>query len=322
MTICRDRIQLLQKDLNVLRGQEDILTSAYYVFIEHNKSQQEELARLDKVMQKEKRYLARCDELHKKIIEKTASVSTPQDLEGLKKITKEWQTLLTTKSSSFQENKDKHEKLLQYLEPFKKIKNDLMAVKVKKEALMQELKVQLLAANKHLHKKIMLNQHQEVKELLKVGANPNFVIDGRTPLYLAIKNEDAIQVEELLKHKADPDLPIACPDFVGTPLIATVILTYNNTRILKALLEHGAAINKQSKNDFTPLHAAISTLATEHTCVLVERGALFSLQDKYKRTPLDILEQRKNKNLSSYKAIKKEIEKNIHDAKQPESRLK
>jgi ankyrin repeat protein len=59
------------------------------------------------------------------------------------------------------------------------------------------------------HPKLARHRLETVKELLRLGANPNIAaVDGTTPLHLVIAKEYDVEVFKLLlKHGANPDVP-------------------------------------------------------------------------------------------------------------------
>jgi len=89
----------------------------------------------------------------------------------------------------------------------------------------------------------MSYETQIIEMFLKDGANPNFIIDGDTPLHNAVLSENVKLVEILLDNGADPNIikNIEGETYNYTSLnLAFEIL---NIPIIKLLLKHGAIPN-------------------------------------------------------------------------------
>ena len=168
-----------------------------------------------------------------------------------------------------------------------------------------------------LHSAAFDGNVEEVKELLKKGANPNVrEKDGDTPLHVAARKGSVDVVELLLKHGADPNIldkygwtplhnaareghvevvklllehgadPNIQDEYGDTPLHDAVFKGHVN--VVELLLKHGADPNIQNKYGWTPLHAAASEGRVEVVKLLLEHGANPTVKDKYGNTPLDL----------------------------------
>ncbi len=89
----------------------------------------------------------------------------------------------------------------------------------------------------------MSYETQIIEMFLKDGANPNIIIDGKSPLHKAVLSENIKLVEILLKKGADPNIikNIEGETYNYTPL--NYACETLNIPIIKLLLEHGAIPN-------------------------------------------------------------------------------
>lgn len=143
--------------------------------------------------------------------------------------------------------------------------------------------------------------------LIQAGANVNATNEsGTTPLGVLVskfrRGNQACDVTEelalLLRNGADPNLS----DGKDTPLHNVLELREcsdkERCRLVRLLIEAGADVNaKDSIRQQTPLHALFrnhyhSESIVELTKLLVEGGALFTVQDRLKESPLDELERK------------------------------
>ena len=87
----------------------------------------------------------------------------------------------------------------------------------------------------------------EAEKAIARGADINRIVDGRYPLYLAIKNKSVRMVEFLITAGANVNLGNH-DDFGKTPLMYAI--GKNDMRIIKILVEHGADVNaRDSEGD-------------------------------------------------------------------------
>ena len=89
----------------------------------------------------------------------------------------------------------------------------------------------------------MSYETQIIEMFLKDGANPNIIIDGKTPLHKAVFHENVKLVEMLLDNGADPNIIKNIEDetWNSTPLNYACEIV--NIPIIKLLLERGAIPN-------------------------------------------------------------------------------
>uniref|UniRef100_A0A8C8AZG6 MYND-type domain-containing protein n=1 Tax=Otus sunia TaxID=257818 RepID=A0A8C8AZG6_9STRI len=99
----------------------------------------------------------------------------------------------------------------------------------------------------HLHAKERITARDVIRLLLMHQANPNTLWSGHSPLSLAIASGNDLAVVELLKHGADPNLPLS--GAVRSALCAAVSTAYEQQRttaqriaLVDKLLEAGADI--------------------------------------------------------------------------------
>ena len=92
-------------------------------------------------------------------------------------------------------------------------------------------------------------------------------------LYTAIEWNDTVRVRKLLSETGDGSVDVnKYVDTGETPLLVAVIA--RRAPIVKLLLEHGADVNKASKNTrFTPLFASVASGDVDMVKLLLEYGA-------------------------------------------------
>lgn len=121
-----------------------------------------------------------------------------------------------------------------------------------------------------------------VNALLDANADVNIATtEGKTPLFLAVRNNCLDLVKKLIGKGATIDLDHAIT--LNTPLhVATV---FANLEIIKLLHENGAQINKQNVNGKTPLILAVENKKDEATVkFLMSAGADIKYADMEGKT--------------------------------------
>ncbi|QRI43025.1 ankyrin repeat protein [Cheloniid poxvirus 1] len=161
-------------------------------------------------------------------------------------------------------------------------------------------------------KSIILNDNLGLKKILDSGlVNPNFLLNGRTPIKLAtsLKNTEAVKI--LMRYNCYPqnlNSPLHCAvkkgDFEAvknllnkheyinnvfydngyTPLNLAVVSGF--TQIARLLLENGADTDICSTDLFTPLHMAVRMKHKDMINLLLVFGANTNLEDCFRCTPL------------------------------------
>ena len=119
--------------------------------------------------------------------------------------------------------------------------------------------------------------------LLRSGADPNATDrDGCTPLYDVARTYRLDVLETLIRGGADVNF--RAPD-ESTPLHSAVRNTDPESRAIRILVKHGAKLDAQDRQGFTPLHTAMErTMATAAT-TLLDLGADPTIRDQEGRTP-------------------------------------
>ena len=152
---------------------------------------------------------------------------------------------------------------------------------------------------------------EKVQELLSKGANPNAKNkEGSTALHLvglSLAAADALLTAASrmgLYQRRDTatqpgDLPVMASLLVEhgadvnaqandgwTPLHSASSRGFSE--VARVLLEHGADVNAQANDGGTPLHLAAHSGQAEVAAVLLDRGADVNARDRKRRTPLKL----------------------------------
>ena len=116
-----------------------------------------------------------------------------------------------------------------------------------------------------------------------------------SPLYTAIKSGNIQQVETILN--SDPSLLEKEQTPPGSPPLR-IAACFNQSAVLKFLLDKGANINECSEGNSTVLHIACLKVSIDCINLLLARGADLNATDKFGNTPLHILSSELNMNVS------------------------
>ena len=286
----------ISNDFKEVADEIDNLMKDQKEFFKKNRAFYDDYENLPRTIEEEAKTSILQDRLHQQSMLKVLLKQEP-NLELIEKTKQEWleKRLLAEKTQRkyaqrFIECKEIVEG---YEKPYKEKLNKLYKSLEQKQELLQCCAV---FAKKALFTAVKNNEVKEVKELVSAGLNIELKnVRGLTPLFYAIKKNNAELVQCFLEAKANPNLELELKKGPSiTPLIATIIWTFNNTRILELLLQYGAIINKTNNQLNSPLHVAISMLAIDHACYLLRQGASTDLINSRQETPLNILEKRKH----------------------------
>lgn len=125
--------------------------------------------------------------------------------------------------------------------------------------------------------------HEMVRELFNLNANPNCEGPLSTPLFEAVNNNHNVVVDMLLEKSVDINkkhiwsggynaLHFACKN--------------NNYKIVKKLCDANINVNELTNSGTTPLHIASAYADTKIIEYLVDKGAFTDIQNNYGETPL------------------------------------
>ena len=107
-----------------------------------------------------------------------------------------------------------------------------------------------------LHIAVANNNLEAVEILIKQGADPNAADkNGVTPLCEAARQNDVAIAKKLIQLGAD--VATKQPDGVETPLMAAISAKQPYNEMVSLLLEHNADINAKDQHGYTPLIAAV-----------------------------------------------------------------
>lgn len=99
----------------------------------------------------------------------------------------------------------------------------------------------------------------------------------------AVLDKNVPKVKELLKQGADPNYV----DVFGSFPLAHAVWKSNNSEMVKVLLENEADVNQKDGLGKTPLHMAIYFTEPEYVKLLIAAGANLNAKDNHGKTPLD-----------------------------------
>jgi ankyrin repeat protein len=124
----------------------------------------------------------------------------------------------------------------------------------------------------------VLHRTLRIVRPMQVQADPY----GRTPLYIAVDNDDAAMLTFLLKQRFDPD---SSTEALNTPLINAAALGRNEC--VRALLANGANPARSGVTGMTALHHAVDKGHVQTVNLLLrDKRVDVKARDKDKRDPL------------------------------------
>jgi ankyrin repeat protein len=133
----------------------------------------------------------------------------------------------------------------------------------------------------------LAGEHFQTADLLRHNGADLHVrgYSGINPLHAAAFSGNFVVVRILIEY--DPTVINATDGFGSTPLLyASEGRCFTDGSILRLLLEHGADINAQDEDDWTPLHSASTRGALEVVRLLLEHGADVEVKDSFGKTAL------------------------------------
>ncbi|CAM9415862.1 ankyrin repeat and SOCS box protein 4-like [Lampetra fluviatilis] len=134
-----------------------------------------------------------------------------------------------------------------------------------------------------LHMAAALGREECTRVLLRRGADPNAMPNGKTPLHVACLLERPAIVSLLLEYGADPDK-------YSTGGLAAIhyCTTLQSLECSLLLLSAGADVNLETGNtaEEMPLHTAARCGLPEHAALYVSHGAEVDGSDGHDETPL------------------------------------
>jgi hypothetical protein len=116
---------------------------------------------------------------------------------------------------------------------------------------------------------------QLLRKLVNRGADPDMTLNGKTPLILALENNQPGVVEELCKLGANINRPM-----VNGETALHLAVYYSNFRIVNLLLNCGADVTIGAGTIMTPLHIAAFNGNEQMIDLLLKRGATATLNAK------------------------------------------
>jgi ankyrin repeat protein/uncharacterized protein YegL len=150
--------------------------------------------------------------------------------------------------------------------------------------------------NIDIFKAIQQSDLVTVKQLLQI--DPNLVRARNfdyTPLHYAIINFNVEIIKYLIEHGADVNAETS-DDF--TPPLHLAIEYNFNVKIIKYLVEQGANINAETNNGYTPLHwAACNNSNVEVLQYLISQGVNVNAENYHGKTPLDVADTEEKKQI-------------------------
>jgi hypothetical protein len=108
-------------------------------------------------------------------------------------------------------------------------------------------------------------------------------------LVLAIVFHREEEALGLIERGVDVNYRPECDDFRSTSLYYAAGSIYDMSRVIDALVKHGADVNASCIGGFTPLHNACYTGTFASVEYLIAHGAIVKAKDKFGWTPLHVV---------------------------------
>jgi len=158
-----------------------------------------------------------------------------------------------------------------------------------------------------LFQAIFMQNINLIIDLLDKGENPNIsLIDGMTPLHLAINKKNEIIIEYLLKNNANPNSKIIVN---GQTPVHFAVINNCNKKILKLLVEYGGSFNIEDNNKKTALDYINNIGIYDYITILISKNKKQKENNDYSsenlKTENDIIIN--NNTIYTDSSLKKEI---------------
>ncbi|ARF02846.1 SWPV1-287 [Shearwaterpox virus] len=139
-------------------------------------------------------------------------------------------------------------------------------------------------------KSIILNDNTLLKNTLKSRlVDPNFLLNGKTPIAMAVNLKNTESVKLLMRHNC-------YPDNMNPPLHLAV--KKGDLNEVQSLIDRGEYINNVLyENGYTPLNLAVASGFTQIVRLLLENGADPDICDTNLITPLHMAIRKKYKEI-------------------------
>lgn len=120
-----------------------------------------------------------------------------------------------------------------------------------------------------LHLAVYNREYEKVLILGLRGANVNLGIDGKTPLYYAVRRE-CMDISKLLLAANAAKVDYVFPS--GKTLLHLAV-EMKNINYARRILDQGVDVNASTEDGFTALHNAICESNYDDVVLLIARGA-------------------------------------------------
>ena len=126
-----------------------------------------------------------------------------------------------------------------------------------------------------------------LKLLLQNGADANATDRNNRPaLMIAAQQANALVINMLLKHGADPNFQTSKDDSCLHRIVRS--RPHNLRQIVKVLVDNKANVNVANSEGQTPLYNAVRCNNKQNVDILIEHGADVNFRDHTNRTPLHL----------------------------------
>lgn len=134
--------------------------------------------------------------------------------------------------------------------------------------------------------------------LIRVGADPSIPnADGEIPLYQAVQLNHSVMAGVLLHRSPKPDADANWQTPIGETL-TNMALAQENTALLRVLVEKGANVNSIDYMENTPLHIAAERGMEDAVTLLLNYGAYVDAVNIMGTTPIMAAAQRGHDNIA------------------------